>query len=57
MTAPQRAELNSFAQQVANLRYRATRDVGGNPNFAIWSFAHITDLRARNERDLDSFEQ
>ena len=51
MTKPARAELASFAQQVADLRYHAVRERLGNPQFGIWSFAHISDLRTRSERD------
>lgn len=51
MTQPARAELNSYAEQVAQLRYRAVRARNGNSNFSIWSFAHITDLRTRQEWD------
>jgi len=43
--APSRQELAPFAEQIADLRYRATRDMMGNPNFVIWSFAAIHDLR------------
>ena len=53
MTKPARAELSDLANQVARLRYRAVRDRGGNPQFEIWSFAHITDLRTQAERDDD----
>ena len=51
MTKPARAELSDLANQVARLRYRAVRDRLGNPQFEIWSFAHITDLRTQAERD------
>ena len=51
ITKPARAELASFAQQVADLRYHAVRERLGNPQFGIWSFAHISDLRTRSERD------
>ena len=51
MTKPARAELSHLADQVARLRYRATRERLGNPEFEIWSFAHITDLRTQAERD------
>ena len=51
MSKPARAELSHLANQVACLRYRATRDRLGNPDFEIWSFAHITDLRTQAERD------
>jgi hypothetical protein len=51
MWKPKREELSGFAEQIAGLRYRTTRDRMGNPNFEIWSFAHITDLRTNVERD------
>ena len=51
MVKPARAELSHFANQVVRLRYRATRERLGNPEFDIWSFAHITDLRTQAERD------
>ena len=50
-TKPARAELSDLANQVARLRYRAIRERLGNPQFEIWSFAHITDLRTQAERD------
>ncbi len=50
MTKSARAELSQLANQVAGLRYRATRERLGNPDFEIWSFAHITDLRTQAER-------
>ncbi len=53
MTRPHRIELAPYARQVASLRHKTTRDVGGNPNFDIWSFAYIDDLRTRSERDVD----
>ena len=51
MTKPAREELAPFADQVAGLRYRAVRERLGNPEFEIWSFARITDLRTLAERD------
>ena len=51
MTKPARAELSPLSAQLANLRYRATRNRRDNPEFVIWSFAHITDLRTQAERD------
>ncbi len=53
MTKPARTELAGYAAQVRQLRYRAIREVEGNPQFAIWSFALITDLRSQLERDVD----
>jgi hypothetical protein len=51
MNEPAREELKSFAEQVCRLRHRAVREVNGNSNFGIWSFAFITDLRPRDEQD------
>ena len=53
MIKPARMELSRLANQVARLRYRATRERLGNPQFEIWSFAHITDLRTQGERNDD----
>lgn len=50
MTKDAREELAPFVEKIAALRYRTTREIDGNPNFEIWSFAHITDLRTREER-------
>ena len=51
MTKPAREELAPFAKQIARLRYRAVRERFGNPEFEIWSFALIADLRTQAERD------
>ncbi len=51
MIKPARSELSQFSAQVANLRYRATRSRMDNPEFGIWSFARITDLRTQAECD------
>jgi hypothetical protein len=53
MTKPARMQLAGYAAQVRQLRYRAVREVEGNPQFAVWSFAFITDLRSQVERDVD----
>ena len=50
MSEPKRSELDDLAQQLLGLRYRAIREVDGNPNYQVWSFAVITDLRAREDR-------
>ncbi|HVC53371.1 MAG TPA: DUF3800 domain-containing protein [Stellaceae bacterium] len=50
MMKPARSELAPYASQIARMRYRATRDMFGIPNFEIWSVAHITDLRTQSER-------
>ena len=51
MHKPARSELSGLVDQVARLRHRAVRDLTGNPSFVVWSFAHITDLRTRPERN------
>jgi hypothetical protein len=51
MAKTARAELHELANRVCQLRYRTTRDVDGNPNFPIWSFTVIGDLRPKNERE------
>ena len=51
MLAPARQELSPFVEQISALRYRALREMNGNPNFAIWSFAVINDRRARESGD------
>jgi hypothetical protein len=50
MTESARPELKEYAEQVVRLRTRAIREVAGNPNYTIWSFAIITDLRSREEQ-------
>lgn len=49
MTKPAMEDLTPFAIQIARLRYRAVRDRLGDSEFEIWSFAHITELRAQAE--------
>ena len=51
MMEPAREELQDLANQVRRLRYRTVREVDGNPEYSIWSFAMITDLRPRDERE------
>lgn len=50
MTKPCRPELDEFARQIARLRRCAYRERNKKPNFAIWSFAHIRDMRTQRER-------
>ena len=50
MAKPARLELSRLADQIAGLRHLAVRDLNGNPNFQVWSFAYITDLRTLPER-------
>jgi hypothetical protein len=49
MMEPARAELKGLVDRVCQLRHRAIRERMGNPQFVIWSFALINDLRAREE--------
>ena len=51
MTEPARPELNTLSGRVRQMRYRATRELDGRPDFAIWSFTLISDLRPRDDRD------
>ncbi len=51
MQQPVRGEMNDLAQQVMRLRHKAVREVDNNPNYGIWSFAVIDDLRTREERE------
>ena len=52
MSRPSRSELDSLSAQVLDMRYQARRKVGGDPDFAIWSFAIIEDLRPKDEREV-----
>ena len=52
MSRPSRSELVSLSAQVLDMRYQARRKVGGDPDFAIWSFAVIEDLRPKDEREV-----
>ncbi len=47
---PARRELEVLTEQVYRLRHRSVREVAGNPNYPIWSFAIISDLRPRDEQ-------
>ena len=49
MGEPAREELKPLVERACNLRHRAVRERMGNPQFVIWSFALINDLRAREE--------
>jgi hypothetical protein len=49
MTEPARPELAGLVDRVCQIRHRAVRDRMGNPQFVIWSFALINDLRTREE--------
>jgi len=51
MREPARIELNDLGNQVCRLRYRAIREIENNPDYVIWSFSLITDLRTKDERE------
>jgi len=51
MTEPARQEMIDLVNQVCQLRHRAVRGVGDNPNFVIWRFAVIDDLRGVEDQD------
>ena len=53
LEAPARSELKPFADRVAALRYRTVREILGTPNFVVWSFAAIDDLRGWEDRARD----
>jgi Protein of unknown function (DUF3800) len=53
MRKPARGDLASrYGQKVANLRHVCDREINGT-KLKVWSYAHITDLRTRSERELD----
>lgn len=51
MHEPVRPELSSFVDQVCAIRHRATREIAGNPEFVVWSFCWIDDLRTQEDRE------
>lgn len=57
MDAPARVELSPMVDVVCQMRHRAIRERMGNPNFVIWSFAVIDDLRTREERLVHAGER
>lgn len=50
LEGPNREELRRYADQISSLRYRTTRGRFGRPDFVIWSFAIINDLRGWEDR-------
>lgn len=53
LVEPARRELGPFKEQVRALRYRVVREIGDNPNFVVWGFAVVPDLRMRDDRDAE----
>ncbi len=45
-----RPELKDLVDSVFRLRYKALREVNGEPNANVWSFTYIPDLRTRREK-------
>lgn len=52
MSVLAREDLRELGQLVRDLRYRAVRETVAHPNFIVWSFAVIEDLRTRFEREI-----
>jgi hypothetical protein len=50
MHKPMRLELEPYGSQLARLRYHTFRDIPGLPDWEIWSFTYISDLRTEAER-------
>lgn len=50
MDHTRREELDPLGLIVKEMRYRAQRDIDGNPEFGVWSITLIPDLRTRSER-------
>lgn len=49
---PGRPEMDELARLTLGLRYDATRDLPGHPDFRIYGIVRINDLRPVNEREL-----
>lgn len=54
MDHTRRKELDLLGQIVKEMRYRAQRDIDGNPDFGVWSITLIPDLRTRSEREPET---
>ena len=52
-TAPVRTELKPFADQTRGLIYRTVREIEGNPQFEIFSFMFLNDLRSKIGKQKD----
>lgn len=50
MDQPRREELDPLADLVCQLRFRTTREIMGQPDYPVWSFTLIDDLRPREEQ-------
>lgn len=48
MTEPAREELEELTKTLCQLRHKSVREVNGNPEFAIWSFSVIKDMRSKD---------
>ncbi len=47
MHLPAREELKPYQEKLKRLRYCSRREKEGNPQFPVWSFTYIDDLRTR----------
>ena len=50
MRKPARPELSDYAAQAVRMKFDAHRVKGGQQDFIVFGFAHITDLRTNLER-------
>lgn len=53
MTEPPRSELQDLVARICLLRHRTLRQIGEHPNFEVWSFQLIKDLRTRDMQITD----
>lgn len=51
MKQPIRPELAGLAEQVTGLEYMTTREIENMPNYRVWGFSFINDLRAKEDRE------
>ncbi len=49
MKKPARAELAPYIEQISKLRHKSVRNIMDIPDFQIWSFSYIDDLRTLSE--------
>jgi hypothetical protein len=47
MLEPVRHELTSYSEQISKMRHRSIRNRMQKPDFGIWSFSYISDLRTQ----------
>ena len=47
MSTPPREELTPFVRSICQMRHRSVREINDNPDFVVWSFSVIKDLRTK----------